>query len=78
MVNLRHAIGLARHGDWEKAHALVQTDESLLGAWLHGILHCAEGDLDNARYWYSKAQRNFAQRGDITAELGKLEDELVD
>ncbi|MGH8586607.1 MAG: hypothetical protein ACREWE_10650 [Gammaproteobacteria bacterium] len=27
--------------------------------WLHGIVHALEGDLDNARYWYRKADRVF-------------------
>ncbi len=57
------AIGTAvRHlkkGDWEKAHALVQKDESVLGCWAHGIVHMLEGDVPNARYWYRRAHRDF-------------------
>ena len=37
----------------------MQGDESSLAAWLHGIVHTIEGDLDNARYWYRKAERGF-------------------
>lgn len=35
-------------GRWNAAHDLVQHDSSLLGAWLHGILHLQEGDLEDA------------------------------
>ena len=38
--------------DWQAAHEIVQKDKSTLAAWLHGIVHTIEGDLDNARYWY--------------------------
>ena len=46
-------------GDWQAAHEIVQKDKSKLAAWLHGIVHTIEGDLDNARYWYDKAGRDF-------------------
>jgi hypothetical protein len=29
-------------------------------AWVHAYLHRSEGDLDNARYWYRRAQRPAA------------------
>ena len=32
---------------------------SELAAWLHGIVHTLEGDLENARYWYRRARRAF-------------------
>jgi len=37
----------------------VQGEKSNLAAWLHGIVHTLEGDLDNARYWYRRAGRDF-------------------
>ncbi|MFT3735454.1 MAG: hypothetical protein QM776_10570 [Rhodocyclaceae bacterium] len=78
MVNLRHALTHARRGDWEAAHRMVQADDSMLGAWFHGILHAQEGDLSNARYWYERAQRSFASRGNTDEELERLESELLD
>ena len=57
-------LDAARSGNWARAHEMAQADDSLLGSWLHGILHIHEGDLDNAGYWYAKARRNFAQRDD--------------
>ncbi|MFN7153020.1 MAG: hypothetical protein ACK4OE_04960 [Acidovorax sp.] len=36
-------------GRWNAAHDLVQHDGSMLAAWLHGILHVQEGDLEDAQ-----------------------------
>jgi len=65
----------ARHlkqGQWQKAHELVQDDESPLGCWAHGIVHLLEGDSDNARYWYRRAGRTFPRDANLTAELEAL------
>ncbi len=43
------------HGDWALAHELVQDDSSTDAAWVHAYLHRKEGDVGNARYWYSVA-----------------------
>lgn|SRR5512134_153805 len=56
---LARAIDLLAAGAWQPAHEIVQGDMSALAAWLHGIVHTLEGDLDNARYWYRKAARLF-------------------
>ena len=46
------------HGDWEAAHNCAQDDHSELGSWMHAYLHRKEGDIGNARYWYSSAGRS--------------------
>jgi hypothetical protein len=56
---LARAVGHLEAGAWKDAHEIVQKESSTLAAWLHGIVHTLEGDLDNARYWYRKAQREF-------------------
>jgi hypothetical protein len=56
---LARAVELLEAGAWQQAHEIVQEDKSVLAAWLHGIVHTLEGDLDNARYWYRKADRVF-------------------
>ena len=56
---LAKAVALLADGRWQQAHKIVQEEESTLGAWLHGIVHTLEGDLDNARYWYKRAKREF-------------------
>lgn len=62
-------------GDWQAAHRIAQADESKDGAWVHAYLHRAEGDLDNAGYWYRQAGRPAAdgpladERRAIAADL---------
>lgn len=44
-------------GDWDGAHRCVDTSGEADAMWVHAFLHRAEGDLDNARYWYGRAGR---------------------
>ena len=64
-------------GRWNAAHDLVQQDGSLLGAWLHGILHLQEGDLEDAENWYDRAARHFRSRGTLPEEIAALEAALA-
>ena len=66
---LPRAVALLAAGEWRKAHALVQGEESKLGAWLHGIVHTLEGDLGNARYWYRRAGRAFPGPEAVRTEI---------
>ena len=68
-LDLQHAVELLAAGDWESAHKIVQEDSSPLAAWLHGIVHTLEGDLDNARYWYGQAGRPFRGRESVRDEI---------
>ena len=61
------ALALLERGDWQQAHAIVRQHETGYAIWLHGIVHVLEGDLDNARYWYRRAERTFSP--DATSEL---------
>lgn len=76
MNTLQQVLVHMRAGNWREAHNLVQSDDSLLAAWLHGILHIQEGDLEDAEYWYGKADRHFRSRGTLDEELARLEAEL--
>jgi hypothetical protein len=67
--SLDRAIDFLRAGAWQEAHEIVQAEDSELAAWLHGIVHTLEGDLDNARYWYRKAGRVFPGPGAVQEEL---------
>lgn len=49
------ALWYERKGQWSKAHSLVDSLEEKNAARVHAYLHRREGDLSNARYWYSKA-----------------------
>jgi hypothetical protein len=44
-------------GDWNKAHKVIQDVEDNNASWIHAYLHRKEGDIVNADYWYSKADR---------------------
>lgn len=65
--SLQTALAHLDKGDWGAAHKIVQSDESIAGCWLHGIVHVMEGDLENARYWYQRAERAFSK--DVAMEI---------
>lgn len=69
MTILPHVLQHLRAGRWVAAHDLVQKDQSMLAAWLHGILHLQEGDLEDAENWYNRANRHFRSRGTLAQEL---------
>jgi hypothetical protein len=62
-------VTLLEAGNWSAAHEIVQAKRSALAAWLHGIVHTLEGDLENARYWYRRAGRAFPGPGAVAAEI---------
>src|SRR6266853_3106527 len=66
------AIRHLKRGQWQKAHAIVQQDESRFGCWAHGIVHIVEGDFGNARYWYRRAGRPFPKDRDVDREVAEL------
>jgi len=45
-------------GDWNKAHEIIQNVEDKTASWIHAYLHRKEGDIGNADYWYSRANKN--------------------
>jgi hypothetical protein len=49
------ALWLDAKGDWAAAHSTVDNLETKEAARVHAYLHRAEGDRDNARYWYGRA-----------------------
>jgi hypothetical protein len=75
---LGRAVEALARGAWRDAHAIVQTESSPLAAWLHGIVHMLEGDLDNARYWYRKAGRDFPGRDAVPDEIAAARKTLED
>jgi hypothetical protein len=64
-------------GRWNAAHDQAQKDDSMLGAWLHGILHLQEGDLEDAENWYNRAARHFRSRGSLQEEIVLFEQALA-
>ena len=44
--------------DWDGSHNIAQDIVDENGSWVHAYLHRKEGDLSNARYWYSRAGKS--------------------
>jgi len=77
-MSLLHQVLQDLHaGRWNAAHDLVQKDDSMLAAWLHGILHLQEGDLEDAENWYNRAARHFRSRGSLQEEIVLFEQALA-
>ena len=57
------ALWWAGKNEWKKAHRIVMDESGKDCAWVHAYLHRSEDDLDNARYWYRRAQRPAASFG---------------
>ncbi len=58
---LIRALELDKAGDWDEAHSIAQDIHSADGSWLHAYLHRKEGDLGNAAYWYSRADKQVPE-----------------
>jgi hypothetical protein len=58
-------------GDWRHAHGCVEHETTAEAAWVHAYLHRVEGDLANARYWYSRAGQP-PYSGALTEEWGAI------
>ncbi len=77
MTVLHQVLRDLHAGRWNAAHDLVQKDDSMLAAWLHGILHLQEGDLEDAENWYNRAARHFRSRGSLQEEIALFEQALA-
>ena len=66
---LAQAVDLLATGAWQQAHEIVQKEKSPLASWIHGIVHILEGDMDNARGWYKRAERPFPGREAVESEI---------
>jgi hypothetical protein len=64
---LLQALWHERRGDWTRAHEITQDIDSRDASWVHAYLHRREGDLANARYWYTHAGKR--------PQTGSLDDE---
>ena len=73
---LARALAHLESRDWQAAHEIVQHDTSELAAWLHGIVHTLEGDLENARSWYRRVRRAFPGPEAVAAEIARARQAL--
>ena len=62
------ALDLARDGNWDESHKLVQQYSDKLSCLIHAYLHRVEGNISNASYWY--------RRSGVDVPDNTLEDEL--
>lgn len=77
-ADLMQAVDLALAGEWERAHAIVQQEETdPMAAWIHAVIHKIEGDLENARYWYRRAGRRADDGRDSHDELLEIRGHLA-
>ena len=67
--SLSRAMELLEAGNWQDAHTIVQKHKTPLAAWLHGIVHILEGDLDNAKGWYGRSERAYPGPAAVKDEL---------
>ena len=75
---LLEAVDLAVAGQWSAAHEIVQRYETdATAAWIHAVLHKIEGDQDNSRYWYRRAEKLEHVSDEPTAELAEIRHEVV-
>jgi hypothetical protein len=58
MSALLKALWYDGKDDWESSHNIAQDIGDNNGSWIHAYLHRKEGDLSNARYWYSRAGKD--------------------
>lgn len=72
-MRLLEGLALLRQGEWDRAHRIAQDDPSPLGSWLHGIVHMAEPDEWNSRYWYRAADRAFPGMAALETEMNAIE-----
>jgi hypothetical protein len=75
--NLLDGLRLLRAGEWDRSHRIAQADPSALGSWLHGIVHMAEPDESNSRYWYRQAGRAFPGMAALQDEMAAIETALT-
>jgi len=59
LTGLEVAMWQVLNNNWDCAHSLVQSINNEMGSWIHGYLHRVEGDLENAAYWYRRANRSY-------------------
>ena len=76
--DLLRAIDLALGDQWDGAHRIVQKyEDDPTAAWIHAVLHKIDGDLDNSRYWYRRADKMECANQEPMAELQAIKAGIV-
>ena len=59
---LLSALLYTSQNEWEKAHEIAQKKEGNLDYdKIHALLHRIEGDEFNAKYWYGRINKTYAE-----------------
>ena len=58
-IDHKQALDLAKAGQWDEAHEMVQPYSDKLSCLIHAYLHRVEGDFGNAQYWYNRARESM-------------------
>ena len=65
------ALWYAVKDNWDLAHNIVQDIKTETASWIHAYLHRVEGDIDNAHYWYNRANKEPASES-LESELNDI------
>ena len=57
LTPLLKALWFDGKGNWDESHNVAEYIHEKNGSWIHAYLHRKEGDISNARYWYSMASQ---------------------
>jgi hypothetical protein len=72
------ALWFDAHGNWHRAHQIVQEIDDVTAARIHAYLHRQEGDEWNAKYWHRQAGSVFPDDLSLQQEWHMLVRELTD
>ena len=68
LTGIHLALWYAYKDNWDMAHSIVQDINTRTASWIHAYLHRVEGDIDNAHYWYNRANKEPADES-LESEL---------
>ena len=57
LAKIHLSIWYILKNNWDMAHDIAQDIPSESASWIHAYLHRKEGDISNAHYWYSRANK---------------------
>jgi hypothetical protein len=71
------AVKLAKAGEWDAPHRIVQDYNDATACWIHALLHKIEGDKSNSLHWYARCNARFEEHADLSQELDAIENSLI-
>ena len=71
LSDIHLALWHAMKNNWDMAHEIVQDINTETAFWIHAYLHRVEGDLNNANYWYNRANKTVCTKS-LESELNNI------